>query len=179
MLLHFHNPTSAYNQRYNLSQETVSLLPPIFTSLFHPYLLTKSSLQSPLTLPVSIHQHFFTSLAYNLPNKLHQNKNVLATSPISPIQAASRDQRARKPCDDWHCFNLSFFPQSIGSDNRAHNHWCFIAQIQKIGVLQVSQTIQSTFSYTLNLLPLLLYPTNTTTRIHIPLQTSCLTWFLS
>ena len=48
--------------RYNLSQETVFLLQPILTSLFHSYLFTKSSLQSPLILPVSIPQQFFTSL---------------------------------------------------------------------------------------------------------------------
>ena len=66
--------------------------------------------------------------------------------------------------------SLSFFPQSMGSDNRAHNHQFFIARSQNIGVLQVSQTIQSTFSDNLNLLSLLPYPTNTTTRTHILLQ---------
>ena len=34
----------------------------IFTSLFHPYLFTKSSLQFPLTRPSSIPSEFFTSL---------------------------------------------------------------------------------------------------------------------
>ena len=54
VLLHFHNPTCAYNQCYNLHQKTVPLLQSIFTSLFHPYLFTKSSLRSPLTLPSSL-----------------------------------------------------------------------------------------------------------------------------
>ena len=49
MLLHFHNPTCACNQRYNLHQKSITLPQSIFTSLFHPYLFTKSSLQSPLT----------------------------------------------------------------------------------------------------------------------------------
>ena len=52
MLLHFHNPTFACNHSYNLHQKSVPLLQSTFTSLFHPYFLTKSSLQSPLTLPL-------------------------------------------------------------------------------------------------------------------------------
>ena len=60
-----------------------------------------------------------------------------------------------------------------------HNHWFSIAQTQKIGALQVRQTIQSTFSQILNLLSLLPYPTNTITRTQISLETSCLTWFSS
>ena len=104
-------------------------------------------------------------------------KNVLPTSVISPIQVTSTDQRAREPSEDWHCFNLSLFSPSMGSDNRAHDNEFFIAQIQKIYTLQVWQANQSTFSRTLNLLSLLPYPFNTTTRTHISLQTSCITWF--
>ena len=43
---------------YNLQQKFVPLLQSVFTSLFHPYLLTKSSLQIPLTLSSSISQQF-------------------------------------------------------------------------------------------------------------------------
>ena len=107
-------------------------------------------------------------LALNHPNNLQQD--FFPASAISPIQVASRDQGAREPCEEWHCFNLSRLPQS---NNRVHN------QSQKIGVLQVWQTIQSTFSHTLDLLPLLPYPSNTTTRAHITLDASCLTWFSS
>ena len=177
MSLHFHNPTCAYNQRCNLSQEIVSLLPPIFTSLFHPYLLAKLSLQSPLTLPVSIYQRVLTFLFLRTTVPTISTKHVSPTSDISPIQAAPRDQRAWEPCEDWHWFNLCLLPQGMGNDNRAHNHWFFIAQIQKIGVLQLTQTIQSTFSHLLNLLPLLPCPINTTTRTHITQQTSCVTYF--
>ena len=138
MSLHFHNPTCAYNQRCNLSQEIVSLLPPIFTSLFHPYLFTKLSLQSPLTLTVSKYQQFFTFLFLHTNVPTISTKHVSPTSGISPIQAAPRDQRARQPCEDWHWSNLSLLPQSMGSENRALNHWFFIAQIQKIGVLQLT-----------------------------------------
>ena len=59
---HFHYPTCAYNHPFNLHQKIVSPLQLIFTSLFHPYLFTKSSSQSPLTLPSSIPQQFFISV---------------------------------------------------------------------------------------------------------------------
>ena len=42
----------AYNQRYNLQQKSFPLRHSIFTSLFYPYIFTKSSLQSPLTIPL-------------------------------------------------------------------------------------------------------------------------------
>ena len=64
---------------------------------------------------------------YNHPNKLHQN--VFPTSTTLPIQVASRDQGARGSFEDCH-----LFPQSM---NRANNHWFFIAQTLKIGILQV------------------------------------------
>ena len=75
VLLHFHNPSCGYNQRCSLYQETVLLLQSIFTSLFYPYLFTKLSLQSTLTLSSYITQLFFISLslfAYNYPKNLHQ-----------------------------------------------------------------------------------------------------------
>ena len=62
VLLHYHNPTCAYNHHFNLHQKNVSLLRSILTYLSHPCLFTKSSLQSPLTLLSSILQQFFTSL---------------------------------------------------------------------------------------------------------------------
>ena len=59
VFLHFHNFTCVNNQCFNLQWK--SILQSIFISLFHPYLFTKSSLQSPLTLPSSISQQFYTS----------------------------------------------------------------------------------------------------------------------
>ena len=94
----------------------------IFTFLFHPYLFTKSSLQSPLTLPSSKPQQFFTSLFLRTIILTIYTKNIFPTSTIELIQAASRDQGARESCEDWHCFNLSLLPLSMGSYNRAHNH---------------------------------------------------------
>ena len=80
VFLRFHNPTCAYNQRYNLHEKSVLLLPSIFTSLFHPYLFTKSSLQSLLTLPFSIPQQFFTSLFLRRTMSTIYTKNIFPTS---------------------------------------------------------------------------------------------------
>ena len=121
MVLNFHNPSCGYNQHCNRYQETVPLLQSIFTSLFHPYLFTKSSLQSPLTLPSYIIQQFFTSVSLRATIPTIYTKNIFPTSNILPIQAASRDQEAREYCEDWHCFNLSLPPQSMDSDSRAHS----------------------------------------------------------
>ena len=73
MLLHFQNPTCTYNHPYNLHEKSFPLLQSTFTSLF-PCFLTKSSLQSTLTLPSSIPQYFFhlPTFACNHPNNLHQ-----------------------------------------------------------------------------------------------------------
>ena len=109
MLLHFHNPSCGYNQRCNLYQETVPLLQSIFTSLFHPYLFTKSSLQSPLTLPSYIIQQFFTSVSLRATIPTIYTKNIFPTSNILPIQAASRYQDVREYCEDWHCLISPFF----------------------------------------------------------------------
>ena len=62
------------------------------------------------------------------------------------------------------------------SDPSQYYNWFIINQTQTIGVLQVGQIIQSTFSHTLNLLLLPPYPTNNFTRSYIPLETSDLTW---
>ena len=175
MVLNFHNPSCGYNQHCNRYQETVPLLQSIFTSLFHPYLFTKSSLQSPLTLPSYIIQQFFTSVSLRATIPTIYTKNIFPTSNILPIQAASRYQDVREYCEDWHCLISPFFLKVwTVIAGLTLNHWFFIAQTQKIDILQVWQTIQSTFSHTLNLFSLLPYSTNTTTRTHIPLETNCL-----
>ena len=61
-LLNFHNLTCAYNHPYNLHQKPIPPLQPILPSLLLPYLVTKSYLQSSLTLPFSIPKQFFTSI---------------------------------------------------------------------------------------------------------------------
>ena len=129
VLVHYYNPTCAYNQCYNLQQKSVLLLQSIFT--LHPYLFTKSSLQSPLTFSSSILQQFFTSffLRTNIPTMY--TKNIFPTSTILPVQTGSRDQWVWRSFEDWHCFNLSFL-QDMDSENRPHNHWFFITQSLKI-----------------------------------------------
>ena len=152
----------------------------IFTSLFHPYLSTKSSWQSPLTLPSSIPQLFFTNLFLRATIPTTYIKNIFPTANILEIQAASRDQGVREYCQNWHCCNLSHLLQSMGSDNTNHSqslilyrsdseNWCIAGETNH----------QSTFSHILNLFSLLSYRTNTITRTQISLETSCLTWFSS
>ena len=166
-LVHTTNATiSAKKQFLYFSQFS-----PPYSTLVHKIILTIST-NTPCLYTSAI---FHLSLRTTVPTIY--TKNVLPTSVISPIQVTSTDQRAREPSEDWHCFNLSLFCPSMGSDNRAHDNEFFIAQIQKIYTLQVWQAIQSTVSRTLNLLSLLPYPFNSTTRTHISLQTSCITWF--
>ena len=121
VLLQFHKPSCGYNQRCNPYQKTVPLLQSVSTSLFHPYLFTKSSLQSSLTLCSYITQQFFTSLSLRTTIPTIYTKNIFPTSKIFPIQAAWSDQGAREYCEDWHCFNLSILPQSMDSDSRAYS----------------------------------------------------------
>ena len=172
MLLHFHNPTCV-------------LLPSIFSSIFHPYLLIKSSSQFPLTVPSSIPQQFSTSLFLRTSIATIYTKSIFPTSAIWPTPATSRDQGARESCEDWHRFNLSFLPESMDSDNRAHNHWILIARAEKIGMLQVvvSDEYASNRNGKLSNPPIpsthfALLPYPTIKRTHIPLDTNCFTWFL-
>ena len=71
-----------------------------FSPPFLPLLVHKTTLT---TLPSSIPQQFvtFPIFAYSHPNNLY--KNIFPT----------REQDARVSREDWHCFNLSLFPQSM------------------------------------------------------------------
>ena len=110
----FHKPTCAYEPPYNLLQKFVPLLQAVFTFLFYPYFLAKSSLLSPLRLPSSVPLQLFTSQ--------QTPKIFFPTSTIYPMQTASRYQGARQSWEDQHYFNLSLLPQSMDTDNRAHKH---------------------------------------------------------
>ena len=182
MLLNFHSPSCAYNHIYNLRKKSVSLLQSIFTSLVHPYLSTKSSLLSPLTLPSTIPQQFFTSLF------LRTTIPTIYTKSISLIQPFIQF-RLRQGTDIvlispfflivWTVITGLMITDSLSLRLR-----------QKIGVLYVAvsdgdfmqpewQIIQSTFSHTLNQLPILPYPTNTIARNYITLKSSCVTTHLT
>ena len=175
MVLNFHNRSCGYNQHCNRYQETVPLLQSIFTSLFHPYLFTKSSLQSPLTLPSYIIQQFFTSVSLRATIPTIYTKNIFPTSNILPIQAASTDQEVREYWEDWHCFNLSLLPQSMDSECRTHSQSLILYPSDwKIWYIAGAANHPIHLHYTLKLFSLLPYSTNTTTRTHIPLETNCL-----
>ena len=110
----FHKPTCAYDPPYNLLQKFVPLLQTVFTFLFYPYFLAKSSLQSPLRLPSSVPLQLFTSQ--------QTPKIFFPTSTIYPMQTASRYQGARQFWEDQHYFSRSLLPQSMDTDSRAHKH---------------------------------------------------------
>ena len=101
---------------------TVSLLQSVFTFLSHSFLFTKSSIQSPLTLPFSIHQKFSPTQFCSQPSQ--QSKPEIFSLPQSFIQFRlhHRYQGARESCDDQHCLDLSLLPQSMDSDNEVYDH---------------------------------------------------------
>ena len=144
MLFHFYNPDFEYSHPYSLHQKSVSSLRLIFTWITRPYLLIKSSLQSPLTLPSSIPQKVFTSLFSCTEFPTIYIKNIFPTSNIYTIHSASMDQWAWEFCEDGHYFKtlkytiydtikklFYYLCQSIDRSKRVHNHWFLITQTQK------------------------------------------------
>ena len=127
---------------------TISKNPFLFFSQFSPPIPPLLVQKIILTIPTNI-TFLYTSaifclplFAYNHPNNLHQ-KHFPYLNHLDCVKGPG----VRECCEDWHCFNLSLLAQSMGSDNRAHNHWFFVAQTQTIGVLQAWQTILSTSTY--------------------------------
>ena len=119
MLHYFHNPLCACNHPNNLQEKLIPLLQSIFTSLFHPYLITKLSLQSPLTFALCLSN--FSPL-----NNLNQKL-------FSLLQLFSQ-------------FRLHQWNMELGSSARTntalispffHNHWFCINKAEKISVLQI------------------------------------------
>ena len=84
------------------------------------FLFTKSSIQSPLTLPFSIPQQFSPPQCCSQPSQ----KPEISSLPQSFIQFKlhHRYQGARESCDDQHCLDLSLLPQSMDSDNEVYDH---------------------------------------------------------
>ena len=103
----------------------------ISTSLFRPYLSIKPFLQFSLTLSSSIPQHFF--IPFSCIQRSLQSESKVPSLP-QPLSQFRLRQGTKQACKDWHCFSFSLLPQSIDRDS---SHWFFIAQAQKIGVLQV------------------------------------------
>ena len=109
------------------------LLQLTFSSLFHLYFLTKSSLQSPHVLLLS---HIIFSPPYFCVQPSHQSTPTIFSLP-QPFSQFRMRQRMKELWSLWKIFNLSLLLQSMDSDNWARNQWFLIAQAQKIGVLQV------------------------------------------
>ena len=158
----------------NSSSSSVNFRFPISLLLVQKIILT-----IPTNTPfIYITQQFFTSLFLHTTIATIYTKNISPTLNI-PYQLRLRQgsRGVMEYCENWHCFNLSLLPQSmIVIAGLTHNHWFFIAQTQKIDILQVWHTIKSTFSNTINLFSLLLCLTNITARTNIPLEISCLIW---
>ena len=107
VLLNYRSHTCVYNHLFNLHQESVPLLQSTFTSLFHPYLFTKLSLQSPVTLPSSISQKFFISLF--LPTTISTTTPEIFSLPQSFSQFRLHE-RTRKLGSLWWIDTLLIFP---------------------------------------------------------------------
>ena len=121
-----------------LSRKLIPLLQSILASLFHPYLITKLSLLSPLTLTLHLSR-------FSPPSNLNQ-KIFSLPQPFSQFRLHQGDRESGSLVKTDHCFNLSFFLQSIDSNNRAHNHWFLIVQAEKIDVLQIVVSDEDTCS---------------------------------
>lgn len=70
--------------------------------------------------------------------------NLLPTSVIEPIKAASRAKWVKKFCDDRRCFDFFQLSWCINRNNSVHNHWFLINQTRKVGILQVAPSEEDT-----------------------------------
>ena len=168
-------PSMLESPQKSHSSTSLNFHQPISPLLFHKIILTISTNIPFLYTSAIFHLPLF---AYTQSNNLHQ-KHFLYLSHFANLLCINAPGSCEGSCEVWNYFNLFLLPQGMESDNRAHNHWFFIAQTQKIGVLLVWQTIESNLSDTFKLLSLLPYLTNTTRRTYIPLKNIYLTWFAS
>ena len=110
---------------YNLRQISFLLLHSSFISLFRLYFLTKSLLQSTLIRHSSIPQHFSPPYFCVRPSQQSTPKMFSVTQPFNEFRLR---KRTKELCSVLRILNLSLPPQSMDSDNRAHNHWLLIPQ---------------------------------------------------
>ena len=101
----------------------------ILASLFRPELFIKSFLQSLLTLPSSVPQHFSTPYFC-----VQQSVQV-----FSLPQPLANSGWIKGPASKGVLWGLTLYilPQSVDRDIRAHNDWSFTAQFQKNGFLLI------------------------------------------
>ena len=139
-----------------------------------------------LTLPASIPQQFLTYLFLRTTTTTIYIKISLP----QPFSQYRLHQETRESFEDWYCLISLFFlkvwivltvdSQRLILYRSCSETWCIAGSSIWCRYLQLEwQITQSTISYTLNLLPLLPYPTNTITRTHISLETISLTSFSS
>ena len=121
----------SFSQPYLCIKPPLQSLPKIRSSTpvnFHlpipPFLVQKIILTISTNAPFLYTSSIFAYLFLRKTIPTIYTKNIFPTLVIYPIQTASRDHGAKESCKDWHCFNLSFLPQSIDSDSRADNIPC-------------------------------------------------------
>ena len=83
------------------SRKLIPLLQSTLASLFHPYLITKLSLLSPLTLTLHLSR-------FSPPSNLNQ-KIFSLPQPFSQFRLHQGDRESGSLVKTYHCFNLSFF----------------------------------------------------------------------
>ena len=170
-----------YTTTHAISNKNPFLCFSQFSPQNHPYNPTNTSF-----LHTSVILHLLIFL-YNLPNNLHQK--YFPTQPLSQFRLRQETTKLGCLVRTDTVLISQILVQSMDSENRAHNYWLLIAQFQKIGVLLVEvpdkdacnlngKPSNPPSSHILNLFSLLRYPTNTTTRTNILLETSYTTWFL-
>ena len=147
-------------------------------SFSQPYLYIQPTPQSPQktrsSTSVSSHVAITPLLVHKIVPTIPTNNLLLYTFAISHFHLFA--------CNHPNNLQQKYFPISTickASCRYSCENWFFIPQIQKINILQVWQTIQSTVFHTLNLLSLLPYPTNTITGTQTKNQWLLLIFILS
>ena len=187
------NNNSIFNTKYvELSYKM--LASPWFSQ---PYLWIQPTLQSPSKIHTSTSFNFYLPIPPLLVHKIiltiTTNSFSLYLSSFLPFSFCVQPSQQSAPkiislCQLFSQFRLSQGTRELGSlvstdtvliSPFFFKWWTMITGliITDSLLLRLRKLVQSTFSHTLNLLPLLPYPTNNTTRTHIPLETSWLTWF--
>ena len=102
--------TSAISTKSPLLQST-------FTSLFHAYLLAKSSLRFPTNIPF-----LYTSAVFHLPIFCVQPSQQSTSTIFSLLQPISKFRLHQSTKELSSLVRNDLLPQRMESDNRAHNH---------------------------------------------------------
>ena len=146
----------------------------IFTTLFVHTTNATISTKNPFFYFSQFSRSYHTVTCSQIIPTIPTNNPLLYTFAISHFHLFA--------CNHPNNLQQKYFPISTickVSCRYSCENWFFIPQIQKINILQVWQTIQSTVFHTLNLLSLLPYPTNTITGTQTKNQWLLLIFILS